>query len=132
MTKSKPENKIQHRLFVCLFDYSVFAFVVISSIVVSIFTFNGFLSLFSVFGTALYSFSICQKNIKVYRLLGIPCEALWVVYSIFISSALGILFEAILLGFIIASVVFYSQIDKLQSQKTLVKENDDMEQTKES
>lgn len=103
---------------ITVFDYSVFAFVIVSSIIVSIFTYDGFLSLFSVFGTAIYSFSICQKNIKVYRILGIPCEAIWVVYSIFISSALGILAESILLGFIIASAVFYSQIDKLKKEQT--------------
>lgn len=60
-------------------------------------TYDGFLSLLSVFATALYTFSVWQKKTNVYKLLGIPTGILYILYNIYIMSIFGIILETILL-----------------------------------
>lgn len=67
------------------------------SIISAIFTYDGFLSLLSVFATALYTFSVWQKKTNMYKLLGIPIGILWILYNIYIMSMFGIILETILL-----------------------------------
>lgn len=67
------------------------------SIISAIFTYAGFLSLLSVFATALYTFSVWQKKTNMYKLLGIPIGILWILYNIYIMSMFGIILETILL-----------------------------------
>ena len=45
----------------------------------------------------LYTYAVCQKNIKTYKLLGIPTELLWTGYNLYIKSIVGIVLEAIML-----------------------------------
>lgn len=66
------------------------------SIAFAIFTYDGFLSLLSVFATMLYTLSVWQKRTKIYKLLGIPIEILWISYNIYIMSIFGIVLESIL------------------------------------
>ena len=66
------------------------------SIVFTIFTYDGFFSLLSVFATMLYTFSVWQKDTKTYKLLGIPIEILCISYNIYIKSIFGIVLESIL------------------------------------
>ena len=67
------------------------------SIIFAIFTYDGFLSLLSVFATCLYTFSVWQKKTNIYKLLGIPIGILWILYNIYIKSIFGIILETILL-----------------------------------
>lgn len=67
------------------------------SIISSIFTYDGFFSLLSVFATMLYTFSVWQKKTNVYKLLGIVVGLLLVWYNIYIMSIVGIILETILL-----------------------------------
>ena len=67
------------------------------SIVSAIFTYDGFLSLWSVFATMLYTYSVWQKKTNVYKLLGIPVGILWILYNVYIQSIFGIILETILL-----------------------------------
>ena len=60
-------------------------------------TFNGFLSLLSVFGTAIYTYSVWQKKTLVYKFCGIPVGILWLSYNIYVMSLFGIILEGILL-----------------------------------
>lgn len=60
-------------------------------------TYEGFLSLLSVFATTLYTISVWQKKTKIYKLLGIPVGILWVIYHIYIMSLFGTILEGILL-----------------------------------
>jgi len=71
-------------------------------IVVTIPTYAGFLSLLSVFATALFTFSLWQKKTIVYKILGIPVSLLWVFYNIYIMSLFGILLES---GIIVFAIV---------------------------
>ncbi len=67
------------------------------SIISTIFTYDGFFSLLSVFGTMLYTYSVWQKNTTTYKVLGILIGILWVAYNVFIFSIFGIILETILL-----------------------------------
>ena len=67
------------------------------SIISAIFTYNGFGSLFSVFATMLYTFSVWQKKTKIYKILGVPIGILWISYNIYIKSLFGIILETVLL-----------------------------------
>lgn len=66
-------------------------------IVSTIFTYNGLLSLASVIATCIYTFSVWQKNVKLYKFLGIFVETLWMIYNIYIMSIFGIILEAVVL-----------------------------------
>ena len=65
--------------------------------VLSALTFDGILSLLSVFGTVIFTISIWQKDKFVYKLLGIPTSLCWLGYNIFVGSVLAIHMESVLL-----------------------------------
>ena len=77
-------------------DIIILLILYIISIISAIFTYDGFLSLLSVFATMLYTFSVWQKKTYIYKLLGIPIEILWIAYNIYIMSIFGIVLESIL------------------------------------
>lgn len=79
-------------------DVITLVVVYIVSIISTIFTYDGFFSLLSVFATMLYTYTVCQKDIKTYKLLGIPIEILWISYNIYIKSLFGIILEIIMFG----------------------------------
>ena len=66
-------------------------------IISTIFTYNGLLSLASVIATCIYTFSVWQKNVKLYKFLGIFVETFWIIYNIYIKSIFGIILEAVVL-----------------------------------
>ena len=67
------------------------------SIISAIYTYEGFLSLMSVFGTMLYTYSVWQKKPNIYKVLGIPVGIVWIIYHIYIASIFGIILESLLL-----------------------------------
>lgn len=67
------------------------------SIASAVFTYDGFLSLLSVFATMLYTYSVWQKKTNIYKLLGMPIGVLWILYNIYVQSLFGVILEAILL-----------------------------------
>ena len=78
----------------------VFCIIICSSLVVAFFTYTSVLGLFSLLGIIIYSFSILQKNILLYRLLGIPGAISWLVYNVYVNNVIGIIFQAVLSIFI--------------------------------
>lgn len=78
-------------------DIIVLISVYILCIISAIFTYEGVLSLLSIFATMVYTYSVCQKDTKVYNLLGIPVGILWVIYNSYVKSIFGIILEGILL-----------------------------------
>ncbi|MDR0850574.1 MAG: YgjV family protein [Christensenellaceae bacterium] len=116
-----------------LFDHIVLGLVIAVSVIVSVFAYDGVLSLLFVVMTLIYSFSVYQKNIKVYRILGIITRAMGIVYCGFIGSFLGMTFEAILCGVAAASVAFYDKIDilsnKVKKLEEVCKEESSAEKT---
>lgn len=63
----------------------------------AIFTYEGFLSLLSVFATMLYTYSVWQRKTEVYKLCGIPVGILWVLYNLYVKSIFGVILEMVLL-----------------------------------
>ena len=67
------------------------------SMISAMYTYEGFLSLMSVFATMLYTYSVWQKKISIYKILGIPVGIIWIIYNIYIVSIFGIVLEVVLL-----------------------------------
>lgn len=111
------------------------------SIISAFYTYDSFWSLLPFFSTLLYTYSIFQKNIRVYRFLGIPNEFLCVCYSFYIQSI-----SAIVLGFfpLVSSIIGYINevrkvevysnlnIQMLQYNKKILEKNTDIKIQKNS
>ena len=67
------------------------------SIALAIVSYNGFFSWLSVAATMLYTYSVCQKNSKLYKIIGIPVSVLWICYNIFVESIFGVILESVIL-----------------------------------
>jgi len=78
-------------------DIIILIILVAITIALSIFTYSGFLSLFSVFATMLYTISVWQKKTIIYKILGIPTGICWIIYNVYIFSIIGMILESILL-----------------------------------
>jgi hypothetical protein len=59
----------------------------------------------SVFATMLYTYSVWQKKISIYKILGIPVGIIWIIYNIYIVSIFGIILEVVLLISAIIGIV---------------------------
>ena len=101
--KIKDEKKSK-RAYLC-----VIIVFYIAMIISAIFTYEGMLSMLSILATAIYTYSIWQKNEKVYKALGTPIGICWIAYNIFVRSIFGVVFESIIL---ICSIVGYVRSKK--------------------
>lgn len=63
----------------------------------------------SILATVIYTYSIWQKNEKIYKALGTPVGICWIAYNIFVKSLFGVILESIIL---ICSIVGYVRIRK--------------------
>ena len=95
-------------------DIVVLVTTVILIIVLTIFTYNGPLSLLSVVATLITTFALWQKNVKMYKILGVIASILWLAYNIFIMSIMGIVLEVILL---ICSIIGYIKDENKDRRK---------------
>ncbi|MBQ7918005.1 MAG: YgjV family protein [Clostridia bacterium] len=84
-------------------------------IAISITTFEGFLSLFSVFGSLTYTIAVWQRNEKVYKLLGIASSICTVIYYAFIGSLFGFLLESAMLVTIVVGTILFFRKEKQKS-----------------
>lgn len=82
---------------------------------VAIPTYEGPLSLLSIFATAVYTFSIWQKNTKVYKGCGIPVSVLWISYNTYIGSIFGIILESVLL--VVSAIGFVLELKGKKQRK---------------
>lgn len=114
----QENRKIKGRKVSEKFDLIVLVVTVIVVIFLTVFTYNGFLSLMSVIATLITTVSLWQKNVKVYKILGIIAGILWLIYNAFIMSIMGIILESILL---IASIIGYIRDSKKEKHMSEVK-----------
>ena len=105
----QEKRKIKGRKVSEKFDLIVLVVTVIVGIFLTVFTYNGFLSLMSVIATLITTVSLWQKNVKTYKILGIIANILWLIYNTFIMSIMGVVLESILL---IASIIGYIKDSK--------------------
>lgn len=82
-------------------------------------TYEGFFSLFSVFASATYTFSIWQKSTRVYKFCGIPVGILWITYNAFIGSFFGVVLESALL--VVSAIGFVLDVKGNRLKKPLGK-----------
>ena len=78
-------------------DIIILAILYTISIISAVYTYEGFLSLMSVFGTMLYTYSVWQKKTSIYKMFGIPVGIVWTIYNIYIASIFGTILEVLLL-----------------------------------
>lgn len=97
------------------FDLIVLIVTVIAVILLTVFTYNGPLSLLSVIATLVTTFALWQKNVKMYKILGIVAGILWLAYNIVLMSIMGIILESALL---IASTIGYIRDSKKEKNIT--------------
>ena len=95
-------------------DYVILFSLYLISIISAIFTYEGFFSLLSVMATMVYTFSVWQKNPKIYKVLGVPTSVLWICYNIFVKSIFGVILECCLL---VCEVVGIIKSDKKDNSK---------------
>lgn len=88
------DEKNNYRKLIKIIFLSIYFLAIIIS---TIYTYDGFLSLLSVFATLISTYAVLQKKVMVYRLLGIPVSCLWLGYHIYIKSIFAIILESILL-----------------------------------
>lgn len=96
-------------------DITILVFLLTALAVVAAFTYDGFLSLFSMFASMVYTISVWQRNRRTYRLLGIFSTALWVVYNVHVYSIFGIILEVTMS---ITALIFF--IKDIKNTKTSI------------
>lgn len=97
-------------------DYIVLGIIYALTLVSTVFTYDGILSLLSVAATSIYTYSIWQKNTKIYKFCGIPVGILWIAYNIYVKSLFGIILEAVLL---VASIIGYISAIRMSSKSKI-------------
>lgn len=93
-------------------DFIIMSVLLTACIICAIPTYESVWSLAAIFATMSYTISACQKNIKVYRWMGLITGALWIVYNMYIKSIVGVIFEIILLVAVIIGLVRYYKGEK--------------------
>ena len=91
------ENKNGKRENMNKLDISILLATSIICIILGIFTYKDIFSLLPIIATIIYTYTVCQKDVKTYKLLGIPIEVLWICYNFYIKSLFGIILEVTML-----------------------------------
>ena len=95
-------------------DIIILAFIYTLSIISIIITFKGFLTLLYAIASLIYTFSVWQKNNKIYRLLGIPVILISLCDSIYIKSIFGVILQTVVM---ITSIIgFITSVMKERTQ----------------
>lgn len=97
-------------------DVFILFFIIFLFIAFSIVTYEGPLSLLSIFAGITFIYAMWQKNTRVYKVLGIVTSLLWMSYNIYIMSIFGIILE----GFIFVSSItgYFLETKKHKDIKT--------------
>ena len=78
-------------------DIGILAVVYAISIISIVLTFKGWGGLLYATASMLYTYSIWQKNNKIYKFMGVPCHILVILESIYIKSIFGFILQFIVL-----------------------------------
>ena len=70
-------------------------------------TFDTIFSLFTIASSILYTVSIWQKNLAVYKVLGVISSACSLVYFAFINSIFGLILESVMFIAACISIILY-------------------------
>jgi hypothetical protein len=78
-----------------------------SYVIFGVISYDGFISLFPVIASIIYTYSVWQYNLLVYRWMAVPVSLLWIIYNISVPTLFGTITECILLTVEIYSIVTY-------------------------
>jgi uncharacterized membrane protein len=67
-------------------------------------TYDGVLSLMSIFATTIFRYSAWQKSPWIYKLCGIPVGILWIIYNVYLGSLFGWILEGALFLFVVIGI----------------------------
>jgi hypothetical protein len=92
-------------------DWIIAAVTIAVVFVSGVFTWDGFLCLFIIVGSVFYNYSVCQKNIGLYCLLGLFGVSCYIIYDTFaVKSVVGLAFDTILfISGVIGTVRYYKK-----------------------
>ena len=98
--------------------------IVISAIVIGcgIWTYKWWPDILVIFQGVLFTYSIWQKNVAVYRWIAPISSALFVIYDVMYKNILGIVFESCLVVMAIVSII-KMYVDKKKSKTTDLSDN---------
>lgn len=99
-------------------DIWILTFIYGLSFISIVVTFKGFLTLLYAAGSMLYTYSIWQKNNRVYRFLGIIVTLIVIFDSIYIKSVFGVILQCVVL---ITSIVGYMATIREENEKMEIK-----------
>ena len=98
-------------------DWIILITLLIISVVVAAITYDSIFCLFSIVSSIVYTISVWQKNVKVYRILGLVASVLSLVYLVYISSIFGIILESLLFVTMLISTIIFSKKEKSKNLK---------------
>lgn len=98
------ENKNGDRIKNGKKDVIILIILCMMSIILGAFTYEGIYSILPVLTTILYTYSAWQKNVAIYKILGVPVGILWIAYNVYIKSIFGVILESII---VICSITGY-------------------------
>jgi len=101
--KRKPEDRGK----TTKLDRGLIVLWITAALIITLFAHQGFLTWFAFFATAVFMISIWQKNVFVYRLLGVLVGVFWITYNVVVDSLFGVILESALSVFVIVGVVMY-------------------------
>lgn len=91
-------------------------FLYILTFVLTLFSYNGLLSLMTVIATVIYTYSVWQTSTKIYKILGIPVGLVAIIYNIYIFSIIGIIFESLITS---SAIIGYTKEKRKNIHHTL-------------
>ena len=99
-------------------DWIILITLMVVSVITGIFTYDSIFSLFMIVASIIFTISVWQKNIKVYKILGLISSVLSLVYYIYIASIFAIILEGVLFIFMLVTSILYFRKEKNKTVKT--------------
>ena len=92
---------------------------------IGVYTYDTIFSLFTIASSILYTVSIWQRNVTVYKVLGLISSACSLVYFAFIKSIFGLILEAVMFIVAIIAIALYVK-EKKKNKASAIKSVSDV------
>lgn len=102
-------------------DWIILIVLLVFSTVMGYITYDAPFDLFSILSSIVFTISVWQKNINIFKILGILSSLLSLAYYIYIDSIFAIILESVLLSIMIVSTIIY--FTKIRNNKFETNEN---------
>ena len=125
LAKKNPSDK-RNKL-----DWTVLILFIILGVVTTAFTWEGFHSIFALIECSLFAYVTWQKNVKVYRFLGIVISITDILYNVFIHSIMAIILNSVVLLVNIINIIRVYGFNKKEIEKKEGNETEEVTTTEE-